>query len=77
MILRTQSGVARIRVESDGVSELVTVFGESAGYPPTAVLDTDGFPISGTLTPLGYDGKELSNPIPFTVDSYLETPAGG
>lgn len=77
VILRTQSGVGRIRVESDGVSELVTVFGESDGYPPTAVLDTDGFPIAGTLTPLGYDSKELSNPIPFTVDSYLETPAGG
>jgi hypothetical protein len=77
VILRTQSGVARIRVESDEVSELVTVFGESDGYPPTAVLNTDGRAIAGTLTPLGYDGKELSNPIPFSVDSYLETPAGG
>lgn len=77
LVFRTQPGVSRITVDIGGISQTLTVFGEAEGYPPTAVLPTDGSAIAGTLVPIDANGRILGDPIPFNVDSYVETPAGG
>ncbi len=77
IVLRTQPGVAQVRIDTDLESQVVEVHGESDGYPPTAVLGTKATPVAGVLTPLGARGEELGEPIPFSVTEYVRTPAGG
>jgi hypothetical protein len=77
VIFRTQPGVSQIRVESDLGSSLLEVHGEADGYPPTAVLATAGEPITGWLTPFDENRDPLGEPIAFSFDEYVETPAGG
>jgi hypothetical protein len=77
IVLRTQPGVSQIQVESELGLNVLEVYGEADGYPPTAVLATAGTPIAGWLTPLGEDREKLSEPIPFSFTEYIKTPPGG
>lgn len=77
VVIRTQPGVSQVQIESELGSQVLEVYGEADGYPPTAVLATAGTPIEGWMTPLGESGEELSEPIPFSFTEYIKTPAGG
>ncbi|MGC2239828.1 MAG: hypothetical protein WA726_03220 [Acidimicrobiia bacterium] len=77
VVLRTKPGVAQVRIDSTKGSQLVTVLGESDGYPPTAVIDANGLPISATMTPLDVNGDKLGDSLPLKVDIYPKTPLGG
>ncbi|MGH8913663.1 MAG: hypothetical protein ACRDZM_04010 [Acidimicrobiia bacterium] len=77
IVLRTQPGVAQVRIDTELESKVVEVQGEADGYPPTAVLGTKATPVAGLLTPLGEGGEELSEPIPFSVTEYIDTPVEG
>ena len=79
VVIYAAFGVDRVSVVSPSGSQIVTIHGETGGYPPTGVLPTSGHMVEGTLTALDANGRPVGEPVPFSFmeSNFPETPVGG
>ncbi|HAX81540.1 MAG TPA: hypothetical protein DCY40_03095 [Actinobacteria bacterium] len=76
ILIHTALGVEQVSVVSPTGFQVIKIYGEAGGYPPTGVLPTSGHASEGTLAALDANGNTVGGPMTFlfTESEFLETP---